>query len=79
MLTVNIHEMKANLSYYLSLLEKGKRIVIAKRNVPIAELKLLKDPATKRELGQSKEKFKVPKKFFDPLPKSVQDSFNNPV
>lgn len=38
MVTINVAEAKANLSKYLGLAEKGERVVICRRNRPIAEL-----------------------------------------
>jgi antitoxin (DNA-binding transcriptional repressor) of toxin-antitoxin stability system len=78
MLIVNIHEAKANLSHYISLVQKGQKVIVAKRNVPIAELKLLAKPKTKRVIGQSKEKFEVPESFFESLPNQIINSFGNP-
>ena len=78
MLIVNVHEVKTRFSYYLDLVEKGKKVVVAKRNIPVAEIKLLKKNVSKRALGQSKEKFEIPEKFFKPLPKSVINTFTNP-
>ena len=78
MLTANIHEVKTKFSYYINLVQKGKSIVIAKRNIPIAEIKPIEKHLPQRLIGQSKEKFEVPKEFFNPLPKEILDTFNNP-
>lgn len=78
MLIVNIHEIKTRLSYYLDLVQKGKKIVIAKRNIPIAEIKPIEKESAKRVIGQADKKFKVPIKFFKPLPPNIIDAFNNP-
>ena len=78
MLIVNVHEAKTKFSHYLGLVQKGKRVVVAKRNVPIAELKLLNKPKAKRALGQSGSSFQVPESFFKSLPKVILDSFENP-
>ncbi|PIR59210.1 MAG: prevent-host-death protein [Candidatus Pacebacteria bacterium CG10_big_fil_rev_8_21_14_0_10_56_10] len=78
MLTVNIHQAKANLSRYIDLVQKGQRVIVAKRNVPVAELKLLAKPKPKRAVGQSKVKFEVPESFFEPLPGPTTNSFANP-
>lgn len=76
MLRLNIHEAKTHLSRYLGRLAKGETIILCKRNVPIAELRPLA-PARKarRPIGLDKGKFKVPKKFFDPLPPEVLAGF----
>ena len=39
---------------------------------------LLEDLESKRMFSQSKEMFEVPREFFEPLPKSIIESFNNP-
>lgn len=78
MITVNIHQAKTNLSRYLNLVQKGKRVVLSKRNIPIAEIVPIKRLVPKRKLGQSEENFEVPKDFFQPLPKRILDSFDNP-
>lgn len=78
MLTANVHEIKTKLSYYLDQVQKGNKVIIAKRNVPIAEIKLIEKQASKRVIGQSEEKFEVPEDFFKPLPKEVVNAFNNP-
>lgn len=78
MLTANVNQIKTNLSYYLNLVQKGKKVIIAKRNVPIAEIKPLNKETAKRVIGQCKENFEIPGDFFDPLPKQVIDAFNNP-
>ena len=74
---VNIHEAKTQLSRYLEKVEQGETVLICKHNVPIAELKRiqkpLKDP---RLIGLAKGEFKIPKKFFDPLPDDLLRLFN---
>ena len=73
---VNVHEAKTHLSYYLQKLKQGETILLCRRNVPIAEIRPL--PArrkTKRQIGLAKGKFKVDRKFFEPLPADIADSF----
>src|SRR5437899_9242427 len=41
MIKVNIFEAKAKLSEYLNRLKRGERVIICKRNHPIAELRLI--------------------------------------
>ena len=38
MITVNVQDAKNNLSRYLALMEEGERVILCRRNVPIAEL-----------------------------------------
>lgn len=76
MLKLNIREAKTHLSKYLAMLKAGDRIVICKRNHPVAEPTALpKSPARPRPLGLAKGKFSVPRSFFDPLPDDVLDTF----
>lgn len=51
---------------------------MAKRNIPIAEIKPLNKLEPMRKLGQSKFKLEVSDSFFEPLPGHVVESFNNP-
>lgn len=78
MLTVNVHEIKTKLSQYLTLVQKGKTIVISKRNVPIAEIKPIEKDQPQRLIGQSEQKFEIPDEFFVPLPKEIIEEFQNP-
>jgi antitoxin (DNA-binding transcriptional repressor) of toxin-antitoxin stability system len=76
MIKLNIHEAKTHLSRHLARLAHGESILLCKRNVPIAEIRpLLLHRKSKRPLGLAKGKFKIPRKFFNPLPKEVLDSF----
>jgi antitoxin (DNA-binding transcriptional repressor) of toxin-antitoxin stability system len=71
---VNIFEAKARLSEFLDLVEGGERVLICRRNRPIAELRALPSPrAGQRPLGGSE--LSVPDTFFTPLPTDVEDSF----
>ena len=79
MIKLNMHEAKTHLSKHLSRLKKGEKIILCKRNEPIAEIRLLpKAPKKRRPIGLAKGLFEVPKSFFDPLPDDLLDSFNNP-
>lgn len=73
MIKVNIAEAKAQLS---RLLERGETVLICKRNVPIAELRpVVKQGTRARPIGLGKGTFKVPRKFFAPLPEDLLDAF----
>lgn len=78
MIKINIHKAKTQFSHYLNLVEKGEKVIICKRNVPIAEFCLLPEKKQKRAIGQCKEHFEVPAKFFQPLPKNMLRAFNQP-
>jgi prevent-host-death family protein len=76
MIRLNIHEAKAHLSEYLARLKEGDTIILCKRNVPIAEIRSIKKAAKgKRAIGLFKGQIRIPKSFFDPLPRNVLDEF----
>jgi antitoxin (DNA-binding transcriptional repressor) of toxin-antitoxin stability system len=76
MIRVNIHEAKTHLSKYLDRLAKGETIILCKRNQPVAEIRPLPIARkTRRPIGLAKNKLKISKKFFDPLPDDLLDAF----
>jgi len=76
MIVVNIAEAKANLSQYLEALARGERVVIAKWNRPVAELKPIAAVRTApRPIGLAKGAVRVPPSFFEPLPGELLDGF----
>ncbi len=76
MIRLNIHEAKTHLSKYLERLAKGETIVLCKRNTPVAEIRPLPHVRkARRPIGLAKNKFKIRKKFFDPLPDELLDAF----
>jgi len=69
MITININEAKTHLSHYLDEVEKGERVVVCKRNRPVAELRpIAPRPTEKRPIGLARGTFTVPDSFFDELP-----------
>jgi len=77
MIKTNMHDAKTHLSAYLARLREGDAIVLCKRNTPIAEIRLLPKPQTKkRPIGLAAGNFKVPASFFEPLPEEVLSSFS---
>jgi len=56
---VNISDAKTNLSKLIDMVYHGEKVVIAKNNLPIADLVIHK-PAGKRKLGLLKGKFHIP-------------------
>ena len=76
MIRLNIHEAKTHLSKYLERIAKGETIVLCKRNTPVAEIRPIAVPRKAwRPIGLAKNKLKIPKKFFDPLPDDLLDAF----
>ena len=78
MIKLNIHEAKTHSSKYLAKLKAGERIVLCKRNQPVAEITPLPQPPThSRPIGLAKGSFAVPRSFFEPLPDDLIQSFEN--
>jgi prevent-host-death family protein len=78
MIKVNIHDAKTHLSEYLDRLAKGEIIILCKRNTPVAEIRPLPQARrTKRPVGLAKNKLKIPKSFFKPLPDELLDAFED--
>jgi antitoxin (DNA-binding transcriptional repressor) of toxin-antitoxin stability system len=76
MIRLNIHEAKTHLSQYLERLAKGERILLCRRNVPIAEIRPLpRERRTLRPLGLARGGFEVPPSFFEPLPDELTAAF----
>ena len=77
MLKVNIAEAKAKLSQYLDSVAHGEIVLICNRNVPVAELRAIpQSPSKARPVGLAKGKFRVPPRFFDPLPDDLLAAFH---
>ena len=77
MIRLNIHEAKTHLSKYLARLKKGEVIVLCRRNVPIAEIRLLQNQAKQqRPIGLARGRFEVPPEFYEPLPEELQRAWN---
>lgn len=61
---VNISEAKTHLSKLIEKVCQGEKVVIAKNNLPIADLVIHK-PAGKRQLGLLAGEFKTPDDFLE--------------
>ncbi len=80
MIRLNMHEAKTHLSKYLDRLSKGETILLCKRNTPIAEIRAVPQARkTKRPIGLAKNKLKITKSFFKPLPDELFDAFEGKV
>ena len=76
MIKLNINQAKTHLSAYLARLRQGETIVLCKRNAPIAEIRPLPQPRTrKRPIGLAAGEFIIPANFFDPLPEDLVTAF----
>jgi len=74
---LNIHEAKTHLSRYLSDLQEGERIVLCRRNRPIAEIRLLPPEFDEpRPIGLGKGSAQIPQDFFAPLPDEMLAFFD---
>jgi prevent-host-death family protein len=76
MTKVNIFEAKARLSDYLERVQRGERVVICRRNQPVAELRPVGAGRTApRPIGLDKGRLDIPASFFEPLPDDLIASF----
>jgi len=80
--SLNIHEAKAHLSEHLKLLKPGDKIILCRRNVPIAEIIPLAQASKgstakkiKRPFGLAKNDFEIPPSFFEDLPEDLLKGF----
>jgi prevent-host-death family protein len=72
MIRINVHEAKAHLSRYLAKVEKGERVVICRRNAPVAELRAVaRRRVAPRPVGLDKGRLHVGPEFFEPLPEDL--------
>ena len=77
MLKVNVAQAKAKLSEYIASVAGGETVVICNRNVPVAELRAIPQAARNpRPVGLAKGKFRVPPRFFEPLPDEILAAFH---
>ena len=78
MIVVNVHEAKARLSEYLEAASRGERILICKRNQPVAELRAVESARTApRPLGGGPHRFDIDAAFFEPLPETTVRDFES--
>ena len=76
---VSAQQAKAQFSALLDRVERGERLVITRRNRPIAELRPTQPPlpTSPRPLGQASDAgTPIPAAFFEPLPADLQAAFN---
>jgi len=77
MLKVNVAEAKAKLSEYIAAAASGETVLICNRNVPVAELRAVAQVTENpRPVGLAKGKFRVPPRFFEPLPDEILAAFH---
>lgn len=77
MIMVNIFEAKAKLSDLLDRAAGGERILICKRNQPVAELRPIAPPRqAPRPVGLARDLLAVPGTFFEPLDEADIEAFD---
>lgn len=78
MIAININEAKAKFSEYLEAAVNGERVVICKRNRPVAEIRAVEQLRTEpRPIGPGRHRFTVPDGFFDPMPDEFLEAFDS--
>src|SRR3954451_7337474 len=76
MIVTNIHEAKAKLSEFLDAVSNGERVVICKRNRPVAELRAVAALRTEPRPVGGAGRLTVPASFFEPLSDEDLDAFD---
>lgn len=80
MISFNINETKAHLSKYLHAMKTGETVMLCRRNVPVAEIRLLPSKASTipRPIGLAQDCGEpLPESFFDELPKEIWAAFGD--
>jgi len=73
---LNMHEAKTRLSEVIANLKPGDRIVLCRRNRPVAEIRPLPAATLEpRPVGLGKGNAVVPPSFFEPLPEEILSAF----
>ena len=76
MIKVNIQDAKVHLSRYLKQALDGERVILCRRNVPVAEIRPLAAQRTEpRPIGLAEGTFDVPDSFFEPLSDDLLAAF----
>lgn len=76
MIKVNIAEAKTHFSHYIDSVEQGETIVVCRRNMPIAEVRLVpQSPAKQRPVGIDREL--MPIMDMDPVRRQIDDAIAN--
>jgi len=75
-LRLNMHEAKTHLSEVIAKLKPGDRVVLCRRNRPVAEIRPLPVlSAEPRPVGMGKGLAHMPPSFFEPLPEELLATF----
>lgn len=77
---MNISEAKTHLSDLLAKVAKGEKVILCKRDKPMAEIRPLRETLTqKRPIGLAAREypnFTLDMHFFEPLPDDIVDAFS---
>jgi antitoxin (DNA-binding transcriptional repressor) of toxin-antitoxin stability system len=80
MISINVNEIKARFSSFLTKVINGETVIVCKRNIPVAEIKPIAVlPKKKRPIGLAGKEypgFEISVDFFTPLPDDIVASFN---
>jgi prevent-host-death family protein len=69
MIKLNIHEIKAQFSKYIEMVEGGDTVLVCKRNVPVAEIRPVETKKLRKPVfGSAKGMGAIAANFDDPLP-----------
>ena len=73
---LNMQEAKTHLSKHVAGLKEGDRIILCRRNRPVAEIRPISDRQNEpRPVGLGRGLADVSEAFFDPLPDDILDDF----
>ena len=73
---LNMHEAKTHLSAHVARLKPGDRIILCRRNRPVAEIRPIEEQLNEpRPVGLGKGLAEIPDSFFEPLPDELLDLF----
>ena len=73
---LNMQEAKTHLSKHVAGLKEGDRIILCRRNRPVAEIRPISDHRNEpRPVGLGRGLADVSEAFFDPLPDDILDDF----
>ncbi len=75
MIVINIHEAKAKLSEDLEAAARGERVLICKRNRPIAELRAIEQRRTEPRPIEGDTRVVIHPSFFEPMPDEFLEAF----
>ncbi len=81
MITLNIDDIKQNLSEFIKLIQSGNILIITQADKPIAEVKPIptnQQQKQPRPIGLCVGEFVVPDDFNDPLAEEIINLFTNP-